>query len=363
MNDGKKKYDVVFFPDALKSGGAERVTIHLTDYLRGQGLRVAVMTTFDLGKNEYSVPDGVDRIDVGIREKKLFELIKGYYREIKKIDVGVAVLMGVPHGCYIIPACLMNRVKVVVSERNSPANYNGKKLTQKVMTFCMHYGCGYVFQTRDAMEYYKVGNKPKTVIANPLDASDYPIKLINESKKFENIISVGRLYTQKNQKLMIDAFSKVKQKYPNISLTIYGEGCLRSELEQMIEEYKLQNCVFLPGEVPDIKNKLENADIFLFSSDFEGIPNALLEAMAVGLPCISTDCPCGGPASVIENGINGLLVPVGDSSAMASALELLLTDGKLAKKIGKNAQQIRESLDIKIIGDKWVQFIKQFLND
>lgn len=361
MNE-KKRYDIIFFPDSLKRGGAERVTVRLSEYFVSKGLRVAIVTTNPPYKMEYGVPEGVDRISVGIESKNLFKLIIGYSRILRTIEVGVAILMGLPHGCYIVPACLINRVKLIISERNSPANFDGKKITRILMNYFMKFGNGYVFQTEQAKKYYSsIIKKPSTVIKNPIDASELPNRA-SENNAYQ-IISVGRLARQKNQTMMIKAFANVSKEFPEATLTIYGDGELRKELKNLVRRLQMERKIFLPGVVENVLEIEAQSGLFLFSSNFEGIPNALLEAMAIGIPCISTDCPCGGPASVIIDGYNGKLVPVGDERAMAASIRYMLRNPNEARKMGEEAKKIREELELGRIGNQWLYFINSIKSE
>ena len=170
------------------------------------------------------------------------------------------------------------------------------------------------------------------------------------------IVSAGRLAPQKNQKMLITAFSKIANQYPDYNLTIYGEGALRQFLEQQISDLGLQERVFLPGNITDLHTQIKTSAFFVMSSDFEGMPNALIEAMALGLPCISTDCPCGGPKTLIREKENGLLIEVGDSDALADAMATLIENQSLAFEMGQNAVAIRDRLSMEMIGKEWVAY-------
>lgn len=160
-----------------------------------------------------------------------------------------------------------------------------------------------------------------------------------------HFISAGRIHQQKNQKLLIQAFAKMLATTgeQHATLTIYGRAQpnankLEQELNMLIRECHLEGNVFLAGRVSNIEQKYEEADAFVFGSDHEGCPNALMEAMAAGLPCISTDCPTG-PSDLITTGKNGLLVPVGNVEAMALAMQYLLEHPQDANQMGMAAKQ------------------------
>lgn len=116
------------------------------------------------------------------------------------------------------------------------------------------------------------------------------------------------------------------------------------------------------GKSNCIEKDIYNAGIFVLSSNYEGMPNALMEAMALGLPCISTDCPVGGPKTLIKNGENGLLVPVGDEEALSIAILKLIEDNELSQKIANNALKISEKFNPNIINQQWEDFINKIIN-
>ncbi len=165
----------------------------------------------------------------------------------------------------------------------------------------------------------------------------------------KNIATFGRLSKQKNHQLIIKAFSQISNKYPDVCMKIYGEGEEEKNIRELIVQFGLVNRVRLMGNTKNVKEKMLETDIFVLSSNYEGLPNALIEAMAVGIPCISTECPTG-PRDLIKNEVNGLLVPCNDTSAMASAMERLLLSYELRKKLGIAAnKKIKEEYTIERI--------------
>ena len=193
------------------------------------------------------------------------------------------------------------------------------------------------------------------VILNPLETAGFPTHDFTSEKK--EIVTVGRLEPQKNQKILIDAFSKIANDFLDYDLTIYGEGSLRPELEQFVQSKGLQNRVILPGSKNRIQEHIKDAALFVLSSDYEGIPNALIEAMAIGLPCISTDCSPGGARELINDGENGIIVDCGNSDALAKAMVSLLEDRKKAQEMGINAKKICRRADKDLVCDRWLTLI------
>src|SRR5690606_14194702 len=154
------------------------------------------------------------------------------------------------------------------------------------------------------------------------------------------LISVGRLSVEKNHRALIIAFSAWVKKYPDIRLMIYGEGPERASLEKIIADLALQDRVMLPGAVQNIQAALLAADLFVFPSRYEGFPNALCEAMAMGLPVVASDC--SGNAEVIQDGVNGFLFPVDDMSSLTKIVFRLLENPAECQGIAKNASAIVE---------------------
>ena len=162
--------------------------------------------------------------------------------------------------------------------------------------------------------------------------------------------------------MLIEAFAQLSGEFGDYSLTIWGEGPERANLEELIKELNMQDRIFLPGASDNVLEEIYDEGIFVLSSDFEGMPNALMEAMALGLPCISTDCPCGGPKDLIKNGENGILVPVGNVNHLATAMKELISDNKKAREMEKKAIEIRQYYDTNTTCSTWIAFFEKFVN-
>ncbi len=352
---------------SLKRGGAERVTVRLAKYFADNGKKVAIVTSTAPTENEYELDERVLRVSARdkttyMRPKEYFGAIKIYHKILKELKPKVIIVMSVPDCSYIIPSTFGIGAKVIVSERNDPAHFAGNKLAITVARFFMKFSDGYVFQTPDARDFYgkKIASK-SVIIPNPIPDGEIP--LIDYSPKSNTIVTMGRLNPQKNHKLLIDAFELLLEKHPEMRLTIYGEGGLREETEKYIAEKSLQCHIDLPGNKLNVLDLIKDARLFVLSSDFEGMPNALMEAMAIGLPCISTDCPCGGPRMLIRNGENGILVPVGDAKSLYNAMVEIVENKELATKLAANASKVREDFNSEIIGNKWLTFANKLLEN
>lgn len=354
---------------SLYRGGAERISIYIAEYARDKGYQVFLLTG-TRNKIEFDCPKGItryvldeseegeDRFSTGA--KKLSRCIKRIRLLIKEEKIDTVLIMGVPLCIYGIPGGFNSNAKVFVSERNDPSHFAGKYVTKVFSRLLMRKADGYIFQTEDAMRFYgRKISKRAEVIPNPLLAEGLMPPTPYSGKRKKSIVSVGRLDKQKNQKMLIDSFHKIAGVFPEYTMTIWGEGSERTNLEKYITELGMDTRIFLPGISNNLFNEIFDAAVFVLTSDFEGMPNALLEAMALGLPCISTDCPCGGPRELIDDGINGYLIPTNNSVALAEKMALLLTNKSISEKFSKEAFRIREKYNYNKIGNQWMNFLQK----
>lgn len=343
---------------SLSRGGAERVTVRLSDYIYNSAVDVSIITIAK-GNEEYFIPEGVKRYSISDSEESCsyFSTILKIRKIIRVQAFDTVLVMGVPLLIYLLLVINMKNVRVIVSERGNPYQFTGKKIVQKVALKLMRYADGYVFQTEGAKSFFgKHIQKKAVVIPNPLISESLPEVYRGERERL--IVSVGRLMSVKNHNMLITAFSQIADKYSDYKLVIYGEGVLREELEEYINDIGLSDRILLPGNKENVLDLIKSASLFVFTSNSEGMPNALIEAMALGLPCVSTDCPCGGPKELITDGENGYLVPVGDVDSLVKQLTFILENRDCAEKIARNAVKIRDRLDIKIIGAQWLNYLR-----
>ncbi|MBO4894795.1 MAG: glycosyltransferase [Clostridia bacterium] len=201
-----------------------------------------------------------------------------------------------------------------------------------------------LFQTPAQKDYYTFlpGTK-KYVIPNFVKSDGLPSRYEGERRK--EIVNFCRLNKAKNLPLLIDAFALFNKDYPDYTLAIYGEGSLKGELLKKISSLGLENKATIYDFDLNVHSKISDAAMFVSSSDREGISNSMLEALAIGLPCVCTDCAGGGARMMIEDHVNGLLVPMRDVNALASAMKEIAADPALAQKLSQNAVKIRQRLE------------------
>lgn len=332
---------VLFYINTLAKGGAERVITNLANQFAEDNHETVVITSY-YKKNEYKLSDKVTRIYLAdydgnkkYRISKNLSMIYNLRKIIKDIKPDIAVSFTKEPSVRLILATIDLNTKTVISVRNDPeVNYKGI-INKIIANYLYPKADGCIFQTEDSKDYFPLKLQKKSkIIFNQVSSEFFEI----ERKDAKYIVSIGNLYTDKNQILQINAFEKIVKSHPNEKLLIYGDGDLRNKLKNIIENKGLSENIFLMGRTDNVGEVLANAKIFLLTSNHEGMPNALLEALAVGVPCISTDCPCGGPKSVIKSGINGFLIPVNDQYALEKKINTLINDEQLCMNISRNAK-------------------------
>lgn len=351
----------LFIASGLRFGGAERVMSILANEWHRQGEEVKFLLTGTPAESRYPLDAGIEIVsDFEAAQKVRFEQFI-HIREIRKECTGWkpdAVISFYNDICALTAIAIRGlHIPLIYSERNDPNRVNQRWIDKFYRKIVERKADRVVFQTEGARRCYpdKVQRK-SIVLLNPMDTASFPIHDYEDEEK--TIVSVGRLEPQKNQRLLIDAFSLIQDRLPDYRLVIYGEGHLRDQLEDQIQKKNMQNCVFLPGAKTGIQDYIKKASLFALSSDFEGLPNALIEAMAIGLPCISTDCSPGGARELIQHGKNGLLVPCDDAEKMADAMEEMILNRELAIQCGKNALEIRKRVESSAIAKEWLSYLK-----
>lgn len=357
------KRKIAFYISSLAKGGAQRVILNLTENFLQKGHDVLIVTTAVV-ENEYELPKGAMRIISDIQGEEItsnrMKNLKNRLTKLRNIwksqkpDVIVSFI-GKNNFMAILTAW-RTKIPVLVSVRGEPtAEYYSKGL-RLLAKYLFQKADGIILQTEDSKSFFpKRTVKRAVVLSNPLNPEF--TNYLYQGKKEKKIVMVGRIDSNKNQKLAIDAFVPLVSKYSEYKMEIWGDGEDYEAIKAYVSSLKLENRILLPGATHNVREKIEKASIYILSSDTEGMPNALMEAMALGLPCISTDCPCGGPKTLIQDGINGLLTPVGDIEAMTKAIDRVLGNPGFAAELGRNALKIRETLSPENVNNQWESYL------
>jgi GalNAc-alpha-(1->4)-GalNAc-alpha-(1->3)-diNAcBac-PP-undecaprenol alpha-1,4-N-acetyl-D-galactosaminyltransferase len=350
---------------SLALGGAERVVARMANHWAARGDAVTVITLSSTASDTYSLDPAVTRVPLDLMRESRGPLRALFNNWTRVSSVKDAIRRSRPDtvisftdrmNVVTLLACRSLGVDTVVSERIDPSQQPFGFPWSWMRRRFYSWARALVVQTdavRRQMEPVMNG-RPIYVIPNAVDAParDQPAREPRQAPDGLHLAAMGRLASQKGFDLLIEAFAQAASDQPRWSLTILGEGPERRRLEELIHARGLEPRVRLPGWVADPSAVLRGCDAFVLSSRFEGFPNALLEAMALGLPAISFDCP-SGPADIIRHEVDGLLVPFGNVPALAAAIRRLLSDAQLRDRLGAEAAYVVERFSSERYYARW----------
>lgn len=398
----------------LHRGGSERVMVSLATWLYEHGHRVTFVTTY-MGYNEYEVPHarwrrlteeeaesyggrarrvmlpdesiahidpkggegameddprgGIHRVFSGLMPEqqstsrivnltKRSSLLRTIWETIKP-DL-ILSFIGKNNIMALMTTTGMD-VPVVVSSRTNPSSEYGTRQLHLSMVSTFRRAAGVVVQTEEFANYYPAGIKEKTkVIPNAISPDFLRPRYDGEREKV--IVAVGNLSRVKNYGLLLKAFARVASKYPDWNLVIYGEGSDRKRLTGLINSLDIRTRVFMPGQVNDVADKIEKAGMYVMTSDEEGMPNSLLEAMSLGLPVVCTDFAGGAARQLVKDGFNGLLVPTADVGRLETAMIRIMANKGFADTLGTKAAEVQKNYHPEVINAEWESYLLRILD-
>ncbi len=368
MDKQSKQKSIAFYIGSLCMGGAERVIVNLAAYFHSCGYKVTIVTKLQ-DEDEYPVPEGVTRLLADItgdeisrnRILNLYRRIAKLRRIWKELQPDYIVSFIKKNNFMAITSAMGLRIPVIVSVRSNPAREYPDKLTRLLVRVLFARAAGVVLQTKQAREFFPKAVRKKAVVL-PNSLSEKFLQTPYQGERKKEIAWVGRMDANKNPKMLLRAFAGIAGKYPNWTVKFIGEGYQRKELEAICEEKNLTGQVSFMGRMEDVPGAIRESSVFVLTSKQEGMPNALIESMVSGLAAISTDCPCGGPAELIENGINGILIPVDDEKALTEALDKLLTDAEYRNRLSEEAKKLIDKVHPDIVNGQWLAYIESTKN-
>ena len=349
------KKEILIVTGSLRRGGAERVISILSNELVKRGWEIHICTML-FSAIDYNLDPQIDVIDDSHESRNQIidtpRMLKALRDTIKNIkpDAVISFMLTINIVTWIATRGL--KVRFIPSERNDPSAGRGKI---KHWLSCRAYASSYktVFQTERARGFYsKKIQRKGVIIPNPVNVDN-----VRDSNPKHKIVSVGRLEPQKNRRLLIEAYSDVYKNHPEYTLDIYGEGSQENELKKLISELKLDNSIILHGNVNDVHRKIADTEIFVLSSDYEGLSNALIEAMMMGFPCISTDC--AGAIDIIENGVDGFIIPIRNSQQMVERINELIEAPSLREEFSKKAAEHSKKFNVENVIVQWERILKE----
>lgn len=339
----------------LGSGGAERVLSILSTPFAGEYGRVVYLLWLH-HPVFYQIDERVEIVDI-TRKTQTNNIIKkmAWFRQYVKVEKPDLILSFLyPWSMKVILSLLCTPFKIVVAERQDPQLVRGGKPMLWLRSLLYRRASEIVVQTQENRKWYR---GDVTTIYNPTGVTEEWIGKALKTEKENVIVSVGRLIPQKNQEMLLNAFARFHRQHPDVNLIIYGEGELRNDLLAQSKELGISEHVQLPGNTSDVLGNIVKARAFVLSSSFEGMPNALLEAMCVGLPCISTKV--SGTTEMIQDGESGYLVDLDNAEQMAEAMCRLYDNPDKAREMGERASAICDLTKPEVIFGQWIEMINK----
>lgn len=372
---------IAFIINSLGGGGAERVLQTLSNYLVNHGHDITVIL-LQQKKIHYTLDEKVK-----IATLKSSVLAKGIgtiifiplqslelNRLLKKLGIEYAISFLVRANLTFSITKYFSKRRVIISERiHAKKEYEKNNFKNTIMNFLiksLYKKSDKIISISDGIreslinDYYIEPSRIVT-IHNPQNIAEIQTQKEKNisfefNDKFKYFITLGRLVEQKDHSTLIKAFKSCHEKIPDSRLLILGQGPLKADTEKLIKELQLENEVTLLGFVENPFDYLKKSDVFVFSSRFEGFGNVLVEAMACGLPIVSTSCP-SGPSEILDNGKYGMLTKVGDEKELANAMIRMLDD-RLCRKFESLSLERASNFDVSIIADKYLDILKDSEN-
>lgn len=363
MEEQNKRIHVAMLIGALTKGGAERVMVNLAEDFIRRGHRVTLVTQYRK-ENEYPFNESIKRIisDITPEEttssriinfKRRFCKLRNIWKE-EKPDV-ILSFIGKNNMMAILTSRFL-RIPVAVSVRAEPKEEYYNLMLRVLAKTLFVLADKIILQTKQCFDFFPFYIRQKAVILrNPVSEAFFRDRYEGEREK--TIVAVGRVDANKNHEMLIRAFAEIAQEFPDYKLIIYGEGDLREQLIALVAELGLSERIFLPGSIENVSDAIYKTRVFVLTSNSEGVPNTLMEAMMMGLTVISTDCPCGGPGELISNNRNGILTPVGDTGKLKENLQNVLKDLQKADSMGIQAKKTCDIFKKELVCEEWERML------
>lgn len=342
---------------SLTSGGAERVLSILSKPFADHFSSITYLMWTD-APVFYSIDERVELISLEKEAKSKNKITKclWFRKYVKNTKPDLILSFLTPFNMLALSALIGIKQKIAVAERNDPYQIPGGKIMAIIRNLLYRKATGILVQTQYARTCFKGRLAEKThVIYNPTMMEETIVGSALKSAKEDRIVSVGRLQMQKDQKTLIDAFWLFRKNHPSYILEIYGEGPCREELEKHIKEKGMEGYVFLPGATENVWSRIMSAKVFVLTSLMEGMSNAMIEAMCLGIPVISTKV--AGATELIKDSENGFLVDCKDINTISERMAFIADNENIANDIGHNASKLYRILNHQSIVPEWIKYI------
>ncbi|MBD5456969.1 MAG: glycosyltransferase family 4 protein [Lachnospiraceae bacterium] len=342
---------IVFVIPDMPGGGTERVVSLLANEYSRRRIEVAILL-FAGHETAYQLDDRIEVVSMGAptegrlgaRIERIRKMRK-YYKENRNCQIWSFSVMG---AVFSVIAALGQKHYLLVSERSDPNQYEHPKIRDFFYGFADVVVC----QTKESMESFPIRIVKKAVVLpNPVDIGTLEPC---DGQREKRVVAVGRIGPPKNHELLIRAFARFVEDFPEYTLELYGRGVQEAELRELAGRLGIGQKVIFCGFSERVQEKINDAAMYVLSSDYEGVSNSLLEAIALGIPVIATDCPIGGCRTYVKDGINGLLVPVGEIEPLAAAMKKIAGDSVFAGKLSLEGRKLREEIQVERIADRFL---------
>jgi GalNAc-alpha-(1->4)-GalNAc-alpha-(1->3)-diNAcBac-PP-undecaprenol alpha-1,4-N-acetyl-D-galactosaminyltransferase len=359
---------VVFSIPTNSAAGAERVITTLANSFDKYGI-ITQLVMYDNDSEFYPINKTVKQFKLGLMTSgnlngikrlinvvtttiKRYKSLKNLY-EVERPDIIISFLF--PTNIINIIVAKRLGIPIIVSERSDPNVY--PKIKRKLVNYFYKYANLIVCQTDLIKNRFSGIIRDKTVIIkNPITKEQIGNNTFLKRRK--TILHVGRLVSEKNQKLLIKAFSNVINQFPEYELQIYGDGPEKNSIEEYSKSLGVSEQIYFGGVIPNVVGLNSDASMFVLTSNVEGIPNTLIEAMANGIPAISTNFASGAALEIIEDGVNGWIIPMNDEAALTNTMLKIITYPDKAEEIAINGRRIQDIYNLENITTDWLNLIR-----
>lgn len=354
---GQKK-EIIIFTEGMGNCGIQRVLSELTNSWAEKGYKISIVYIVknDEKEDDFSWNPSIELVGIAVPGtffSDYYKLVRSYIRILKDRPNAVAVSLSVMTNFAIGAAAPFVKNRIVISDRNDPTQRPSGKMKQFFRNLAFRQADVLILQTEDVKQYYeKTIHRSGFVIPNPINDE---ISLIPVAEKRRPVVvTASRLNKQKNLGMLIDAFSLFSKEHPEYTLEIYGRGSEEDRLRNKANASPAADRIVFKGFSKNLYRDIVDSGIYVCSSDYEGISNALLEALGLGIPTISTDCPVGGSRLLIKNDENGILIRVGDTQELYRQMKRIAESPELSRKLSGNAIRVREEYRIDCISQLWL---------
>lgn len=370
MNHDHQRKTLCFVTSSLQGGGAQRVLVNIANRFARDGWRTHLICF--VAKNNppiYSVDSSIQLhyLPRGytIKDRILPPCVKMLQALVAEISPDVLIPFLMPATAYTFIVARNLKIKIIVSERNDPMRTPTDPYWRKQRDYIITHADGCVFQTQSACDYFKGNMLSKyAIIRNPVDLSVARSDIVKAKERTKRIVCIGKYEPQKNLEFLLEVFAEFLKTHPNYTLEVYGNDYhhRRLPLQQKAIALGIDDKVYLNDARSDIFDVIYDARMCVLPSKYEGMPNALIESVSLGVPSIASDCPTYGGRQVITSGENGYLVPVDDKNAFVDKMCCIADQDLLADHFTEEGRKVSKKFDIDEVYALWRRFVLDVLN-